>query len=617
VPVVRHLLIAIVVAWGLLALLVRAATPLIDDWRPQIEAVLSQRVGAAVAIGSMKARWYGVRPLVELREVRVGAAAQPLVIKRASLELSPGGLWQLLTGRRNEALVAGLRMTIDGLAMTVVREADDRMHLAGIGPIGTNDDTPFSTLIPQRLTLVNTELVWIDRKRNAPPVSIPNVSIGLERDGPQVAIRGSVRTDAGHASASARLTGSLAGTEWSGESHLRVSNLDVARLFAPYLPEHYGLTRLSMSMETWTRWSEAVPVHSQGDFALRDLRLEPSADDMTPLAIDGASGDFSLTREAGGPFKLGLHRLRLAMADRVWPTTDLALSLWRGPEGIALDLFAGQLPLADAVRIARVRMPQARIAEGLDALRPRGQLRNLRLRIDTRQDEPIWQARADLDRLGIDAWQGIPYATGISGSLAAQQGLAQVSLNSSDARVDFAGLFRDPLPIEQLDGLLELRFDESDWVVRGDRLALRTPHLTTTTRLLLKPDHDGRLVLDLQTDFSDGDASGASLYYPVGVMGAPLARWLDDSILGGRVEHGSALFHGPLADFAFEKTRSGSFQVVFDVSDVDIDYKPGWPALADVAGRVRFHGNQLDILGRQARIYDSRVEWLEAHIGAE
>ena len=79
---------------------------------------------------------------------------------------------------------------------------------------------------------------------------------------------------------------------------------------------------------------------------------------------------------------------------------------------------------------------------------------------------------------------------------------------------------------------------------------------------------------------------------------------------------GSALFYGPVDEFAFEASRSGSFQVVFDAEDLTIDYRDGWPPLQQLVARAKFHGNQLDISASDGRIYDSRVQSVTARIAS-
>ena len=90
--ILKNLLITLVILWGLLALMVRSATPLIADYREELAGLLSEQLGAAVTIESLKARWYGIAPLLELHGVTIGEATQALAIDRVSLDLALGEL---------------------------------------------------------------------------------------------------------------------------------------------------------------------------------------------------------------------------------------------------------------------------------------------------------------------------------------------------------------------------------------------------------------------------------------------------------------------------------------------------------------------------------------------
>ena len=113
--ILKNLLIGLLILWGLLAFVVRAATPFIADYREAVAAALGERLGAPVSVGAIQARWYGLRPLLELRELRIGKAPQALSMRRVTLDLDATAL---LTGTLPDAL----RVTVDGLELTVVRE---------------------------------------------------------------------------------------------------------------------------------------------------------------------------------------------------------------------------------------------------------------------------------------------------------------------------------------------------------------------------------------------------------------------------------------------------------------------------------------------------------------
>ena len=603
--ILKTLLVGLVITWGLLALVVRAMTPLLADYREEVAALAAERLGAPVAIGSLKARWYGLRPLLELNDVTIGARPQALHVRRVELDIA-------LTGLLHGPTLDALRVTLDGLQLTAVRETSGQFHLEGLGTGDRHADTAGALTLPSHLRLVNTRVLWIDRRPGRAPVPLDDVDILFDRDGENMTLRASLQTPAGRAETSAELRGVLGGTDWEGDSYVRVDNLDVARLLRDYLPAHYGLDGALLDLQAWIRWQDAMPVHSQGRLALRDVRLHP--DDGAALDLRLLAANFSYQRTTDG-LRLGLQGLDLATAEQRWPRSDLALALRHDADGNRhLDLAAGFLRLEDVARILQVRMPDPRLGEALDGMQPRGDVHALRLSASLAQGAASWRARAGFRRLHVNAWKRQPGVDNLSGRLLGHDGHLALTLDSRDTRLHFPGLFRDPLELPRIAGRVDWTGGDAGWELESRSLQADAAHIRTLNRVHLRQQPGGGLFMDLQTDFRDGDAAFASRYYPTGIMKDSLVRWLDGAIEAGRVIGGSALVHGPLGDFPFESTRSGTFQVVFDTDDIHLDYRDGWPAITGLDAHVKFHGNQLDISSTEGAVYDNHIDRVSARI---
>ena len=68
----KNLLVALVILWGLLALMVRSATPFIADYREELVVLLSGQLGVPLSVDRIGARWYGIASLLELRGLLIG-----------------------------------------------------------------------------------------------------------------------------------------------------------------------------------------------------------------------------------------------------------------------------------------------------------------------------------------------------------------------------------------------------------------------------------------------------------------------------------------------------------------------------------------------------------------
>ncbi len=604
-----RLLVTVVIAWGLLALLVRAAAPLLADQRDALAAELTDRLGVPVQIGALRLRWYGLGPLVEIDRLTLGEKPQALSVAHALVEIEPSGIF-------GDSVMDAVRLTLDGLTLSVTREADEKVHLEGLGAIHLSEDSKRTPPpLPGSLRLLNTRMVWTDRNSGKPPLVFERVAIEFDRDGDHVGLRARLASAAGTLDVGARLRGRLWTTDWSGWTHLKLDNLAVASLLSPFLPPDYALDSLVVDLESWDHWRAATLVRSEGRIQLRDLKLRGRDSAAAPLQLTHAGGRFRLERETDR-LRLDVRGLWLDFPDHRWPGSDLALAITRGGDGPRqLDLALDRLDVAGLARILSVRPPSARLGAAIAALRPTGALQQLRLTATLDADDPQWRASTNFSGLGTQAWQQIPGIDNLSGHLHAQTDHLQLELHSRDSQLHFAELFRAPLTLAQLDGRIDLlRHGDGDWTLHSDRISAVAPHLRTATRIQLRQRPDQPLHVDLQTNFSDGDAGHASGYYPVGIMSDELVAWLDRSIKSGRIPSGSALLYGPLDDFAFDNSRSGSFQVVFDTEDVELDYHQDWPSITGLDAQVRFHGNQLDIVARDGQILDNRITRLGARI---
>ena len=603
--ILKTLLVVLVITWGVLALAVRAITPLLADYREELSALASERLGAPVVIGGLQARWYGLGPLLELHNVRVGEAPQTLEVERVELGLA---LTRLLHGSMLDALQA----TFDGLQLTVVHETTGQIHLEGLGMHDGGATRAGTAALPSHLRLIDTRLVWVDRRYGRAPLPIDDIDILIDRNGEDIELRARLQTPVGGAEASAELRGLLGGTEWSGDSYLRVDNLDVAHLLRDYLPSHYGLGGALLDLQAWTQWRDATPVRSQGRFALRDVHLSPT--DGTKLDLKLLAANFSLERSAD-ELRLGLQEVDLATQAHRWPRSNLALTQRHDADGTRhLELAAEFLRLEDVTALLQVRAPSAEFSATLDALQPRGEVRALRVSAAIGEQAVTWRASADFRKLQTAPWRHLPGIDNLSGHLLGNDGHLVLTLDSHDTTLSSPALFREPLELPRIAGRIDWTGADDGWELSSRSLQIDAKGISTSNRLHLLQRPSEPLFLDMQSDFRDVDAALVSRYYPTGIMADSLVNWLDGAIRSGRITQGSALVYGPVGDLPFEETRSGSFQVVFDTTDILLDYQAGWPAITGLDARVKFHGNRLDITSHAGAIYDSRIEEVTAHV---
>lgn len=160
--------------------------PQINNWRPQIEASLSDVLGVKVQLDRLDAQWQGLTPSFELKGLTIfdTEGYEALVVP---------SIQAILSWRSIPALELRFRyIGVGGLALAIQRDTEDVVHIAGfqIDLRAQTDDAaadldwhrsqPVRWLLAQgRVDLNDAIVVWIDQSRNAPPLAVRNFSFSL------------------------------------------------------------------------------------------------------------------------------------------------------------------------------------------------------------------------------------------------------------------------------------------------------------------------------------------------------------------------------------------------------------------------------------------------------
>jgi uncharacterized protein (TIGR02099 family) len=286
--------------------------------------------------------------------------------------------------------------------------------------------------------------------------------------------------------------------------------------------------------------------------------------------------------------------------------------------GLHLRTGIGFLRIEDVIALGRMfPLPAEGLDQMLAAVQPHADIYDLQFRFDDTPEGPRWTARGRIEDLSALPWQGAPGIKNLDAGFWLTHDRGELDLQGEEVSVNFPDLFRDPLQLQELNGLLGwFRQPELGWVIKSNRLEANNKDVKTRTRLRMElPLAEGSSPhLDLQTDFRDGVVSTTSRYLPVGIMAEGVVEWLDRSIIGGRLVNGSCVFRGPLWDFPFEKRSTGRFEVLFGVEDLLLDYWPEWPRLEEITAEIRFLNNRFDAWMETGEILESTLQNVHGRI---
>ena len=598
----------------------RLLTPLVSGYRSSIEQRLSAALEQPVEIEQLSARWRGLGPDLILQDVSLlapGSSEVALRIERIEIQVAVVDSLRSLS-------IKPRAITLSGLRLLIRRHPDGSISVAGLKGLKQQEGGVSRLFgMPSRVYLERGDIYWENQMTGAPPVRFPDISARFLNDGDRHQLETSFAMPG---SGTVHILGDIQGDpeqpgEWTGELYVKARDLDLARLLRPYLPQGYRIRDGDLDLELWGRWEKNRFTRLDSDLALTRLPVElrPEATGGAPasIEIERLDGAF-LWRRTGDGWRVDAADIDVTRNGARWPTTSLALRTRFDDLG-RLRLTAGMsfLRLEDLAATTLLLPLPGTLQQALTEIRPRSDLRDLRVSYRGTSRGPRWAARGRIGSLFSRPWKKLPGVENLDAGFWMNQSQGTLRLDGRDSRAWFPRLFRDPLRLERLQGdLTWQRMKGGGWNIDSGYLLAITEDIRTQTRLNMRfpADPGSSVTLDLQTDFRDGKAAHAHRYYPVGIMPPAVVGWLDHSIVDGRVTSGSARVQGPLRDFPFHIRKTGQFQVLFNVEDVTLDYWPGWPRLEAVGGTIRFFNNSFDAWVREGRIFDSRLTEVRGHI---
>lgn len=596
-------------AFGLLVLLLRhVLLPGIGDWKDEIAAVVAQRLGVPVSIERIEARWSGLRPRLVLDQVDLrDADARPaLHLQRVEATLA----WSsLLLGEPRFH-----RLELFGPQLELRREPDGRILVAGlpVDPAASGDRSGLAWLLAQRtLSIRDAALRWHDARRGAPILHLDKVNLLLENRGrrhrfglsaappAELAARLDLRGDL-------RFADPLDPATWKGQLYARLDYADLggwrAWVDEPWALSGSGALRLWLELDA----GEWVAGNAQLALAKASARFAP---DLPPLRMRQVSGRLAFHRD-GEAFEMSARQL-LWQGEEAGGTlgpadfslrrphdpaqADSRLSLRNVDLGVLGGLMA-HLPLPSAWRVPlEQHAPQGRV-EQLDA-RWRGD-----------EGWPVrWSLIAHGSGLAWRAGGALPGVSGLSLDLEGDQDGGQAKLAGQQLRLDAPEVFvAGPLGFDTFQAQFGWRRPGGQLEVALEHASFANPDTRGSASGRYWPRADGPGEIELTARLDQTDGAAVWRYLPA-VVNQDTRDWLRRALLAGRAEDARLRLKGDLARFPFRHNEGGQFLVTARIRDARLDYAPGWPAIDDIDGELRFEGARMQIRAERGRIFGVRL----------
>lgn len=588
----------------------RQLTPLVAEYRAEVEAKAEAALGMPMHIGSLEGRWSGFAPVLRAHDVMVGEGSSALRLDQ--VEVVPD-IWASLTAR--EVRIAHLQLS--GLQLRVKEDKDGHWALQGL-PV--QDDQPLDpqqvlTRMQQvkRVSLLDSQVTL--QPFDQPPSTLTYVGLSLHTGMTRQRLDARLTLPDGQPLALS-LRSRIRASQWKDaeiQAYASLPQSDWAKWIPARLTGQWKLTQFKAGGELWLNWGNGA-VQSAA-VRLNSPQAKGSYAERKPVHIENLALTAYLQRSDTG-LNVLVDSLAMSLGETRWESrmqlqqtlaTEKALEVWK--------LQADRLDLTPITPLLNALAPLPEgFAKAVEHIKATGLLRNVLVdfRPQDSSDQKVSFA-ANLERVGFDAYFGAPAARNVSGSISGDLGHGELRMDSKDFSLHLDPIFAKPWQYIQANARLTWTLDKQGFTLIAPYIKVLGEEGKIAADFLIRLhfDHSQEDYMDLRVGLVDGDGRFTPKYLPA-VLSPALDEWLRTAIVKGAVDEGFFQYQGSLNHDAVRAARNIS--LFFKVHDAELAFQPGWPHVSNVDGEVFVEESGVRILASKGQLLDTQVKDIYVNI---
>ncbi|WP_285427903.1 YhdP family protein [Pseudomonas sp. lyk4-R2A-8] len=588
----------------------RQLTPLVAEYRAEVEAKAEAALGMPMHIGSLEGRWSGFAPVLRAHDVMVGEGSSALRLDQ--VEVVPD-IWASLTAR--EVRIAHLQLS--GLQLSVKEDKDGHWALQGL-PV--QDDQPLDpqqvlTRMQQvkRVSLLDSQVTL--QPFDQPPSTLTYVGLSLHTGMTRQRLDARLTLPDGQPLALS-LRSRIRASQWKDaeiQAYASLPQSDWAKWIPARLTGQWKLTQFKAGGELWLNWGNGA-VQSAA-VRLNSPQAKGSYAERKPVHIENLALTAYLQRSDTG-LNVLVDSLAMSLGETRWESrmqlqqtlaTEKALEVWK--------LQADRLDLTPITPLLNALAPLPEgFAKAVEHIKATGLLRNVLVdfRPQDSSDQKVSFA-ANLERVGFDAYFGAPAARNVSGSISGDLGHGELRMDSKDFSLHLDPIFAKPWQYIQANARLTWTLDKQGFTLIAPYIKVLGEEGKIAADFLIRLhfDHSQEDYMDLRVGLVDGDGRFTHKYLPA-VLSPALDEWLRTAIVKGAVDEGFFQYQGSLNHDAVRAARNIS--LFFKVHDAELAFQPGWPHVSNVDGEVFVEESGVRILASKGQLLDTQVKDIYVNI---
>ncbi|MDU8486968.1 YhdP family protein [Pseudomonas syringae pv. actinidiae] len=581
----------------------RQLTPLVAEYRVDVETRASSALGIPLSIGSLEGSWSRFAPVLLAHDVMVGEGSSALRLDR--VRVVPD-LWASLLARQ----VRIAHLEVDGLQFTIKQDQEGGWAVQGL-PV--RNDTPFDPRQVLNQMQMVSHLSLLDSQVTVQPLDAAPLTLTY--------VNLSLTTGSYHQRLDARLTlpdgqpfalnvrSRIQASQWKdgeADAYASLPQSDWAKWLPKSLTREWTLSRLQAGGDLWMSWGKGTVQSATA--RLNAPQIKGVYADRKPSTIDNLALNAWFARTATG-FDLSLDSLAMNLGSDRWESrlqlTQTAATpdreeLWH-VQADRLDLTP-LTPLIDSL----APLPEKAMA-AVDGLKVTGGLRNVLLdyRPQATGDKRLGFA-ANLDKVGFNAYRGAPAAGNVSGAISGDLGQGELRLATDDFMLHLDPIFAKPWRYQKANARLTWKLDDQAFTLIAPYIKVLGDEGKIAADFLIRIhlSHDQEDYMDLRVGMVDGDGRYTSKYLPT-ALSPELDHWLRTAVVSGAVKQGFFQYQGSLNKGSPDTARVIS--LFFDVSNATLAFQPGWPSLTGVDGKVYVENSGVRVKASKGQLFDTKV----------
>ncbi|WNO59914.1 YhdP family protein [Rheinheimera sp. MMS21-TC3] len=573
-----------VVVLAVVISVLRYSLPYADNYKLQLEQFIAEKYAVEVNIGELSAGWQKFGPALLVKNLRLASQGQTQIyIAETRVRLDFWRSLRNLTLTAQHFELSGLKYYVDADSLFSVESSTNLPE----APILT----ALEQLFFQQLTyfsIVDSQLIVQDD--NSADVVVNVSQLDWTNHDKRHQGNGELSV-AGVTNNSVSFILDLYGNSWAeayGQLYLQSDKLDVLPWFRSWLPTSQKLDYAKINMQAWGVVKKGTLQLLQIELAENSLSWQRDG----PQFLQLGAGQL-LWQPINDGWELTSGYLTLSDQEQTWPEISFAIQRqgdnWQGN--------INQFQLDAITPLANLFAEDSQLLRQLVKYQPSGYLNQF----NWQRLAGEWQGAGSFSQLASSAVQDIPGVSDVQGSFVFDGELAKITLQSTDSRLEWDGLFSEATDYIILDATAYLRYrPQQQWQLIMPQIALQNGDLQLDAAI----QYDGKL--KMLAKLQHLDAVKAKRYFPNRYMPEAVADYLTDAIKAGQLEQATMLWHGATAEFPFQQ-RQGVFQVKAELKQGEFAFQPDWPELTDLAVELWFENAAMVISSQSGNLMDIKA----------